>query len=455
MNKEEQFKTTIKAYTLTGIVWALVGTFAGLLNQLQIFTQWPSSDTIMTFGYLRPIYTIMLIFGAGLSLFMGVGYYILKNQEGSELKHEWLSLLGFGLHQLAIAIGIMVIASGANKGREFGELPWISDNLIALSLVIFLIVAKLGFKNVSSPSKASMFALLGAAGGLIAYFLGSFGLPYTLVSSQPLFGGVQDNAVAEFLRAGVYGFFILVPVFAALYYFVPLHQKNALYSGSTADFQAMAMMILIPLSGSAALAYTLTPGISQTIGLVASLALAVAVLMGAINVRQTVTGSSVSDTLTGFFRIGCILTLTFAVLRAVSYLPVMQKVFGYTWWNAGDISVDMATYGLIIFSGAAYIMMHKISGNEINNSMAGIHLMLLLAGAVLILVGNIGGGLMESSAMSAMNEEGALAVTEWTAVTGVGSMMSIHGLSLVGYLAIFLGMSVGTYNIMTVQAEAE
>ncbi len=455
MNKEEQFKTTIKAYTLTGMVWALVGTFAGLLNQLQIFTQWPSSDAVLMYGYLKPMVSTMMIYGAGLSIFMGMAYYILRKQHGVELKMEGLSLAGFGLHQLALVLGIMTIASGGNDGREFGEMPWISDTLMAISLVIFLLIAKSTMKHVSSPSRAMMFSILGVAGGLIAYFLGNFGLPYSVVSSAPLFSGFQDNAVQEFLRAGVYGFFIVIPVFAALFQFVPEHINKGLYSGDSANFQMTATMILVPLSGAAALAFTSTPVLSQTVGLVASIALTVTILMGVVNVQNTVAGSS-SDTLTSFFKFGSFLVLIVAALRSFSYTKFFQEMFGYSLWNMADLNVDMSTYGILILSAAAYIMMMKISGREMNGTFAGLHLLLLLVGAILILVGNIGGGIVQSSAMSGLTEDGGLAMQSWADVmSSSSSVMSVYGLSLLGYLAVFLGMSVATYNIMTVQAEVE
>ncbi len=443
------FKKTIRAFTLAGVAWALIAALAGVLTQTQIFLQWPSSASILNYGHLKPILNVSIIYGAGLSLALGLGYFLLHIQPGNSLKWEIAAQIGFLIHQLSVIFGVVAILSGGNNGREFGELPWVSSDLLVLSLIIFVVMATVAMKGIFHPGRPVVLIMVAAIGGIIAYTLGNFGQPYTLFSSAPLFSGYQDNAVQEFLRSGVYAFFIVAPVFAALFYFIPAGHRVGLYSSSSSDILAMGLLILAPLAGSANLAYNHTPLISQSIGLVASFALTVVILIGYINVQNTKkSGEASNDPMLRYLQWGALLVLVFAVLRSVSQINFIQKFLGYTWWNMNDLSVDMMTYGMIILTASAILIMKKIGGSNDTPSLASIQFLLLLVGTALILLGNLAGGIAEGV------NEAALSVKDWSGVVHAGSvagnpLLSLHVLTLLGYLAILGGAALAALNVAT------
>ncbi len=462
MNQEAKYTTTVKIYALSGAAWALIATLAGFLNQIQLYLGWPGTESIFGYGYLRPMYTTMLIFGAGLSFFLASAYYMMHKNEGAAMKGEPVALIAFVLHQFALVLGLVSIAAGANSGREYGEMSWIADNILALSLLIFVVLTAVNLQGVAHPIRGSVFAFLAATGALVVFFLGNTGQPYSILSNAPLYAGMQDAAAQEFYRSGVLGFFILMPLFSTLFFFVPVHHGKDLYSKSGANFQAMAMTVLIPLAGGAGLAYTTAPGMTAGIGMVASLALFVTLLMGYINISKTRAGAS-GDAYSGLMSMGLILLMVFGLIRALYSLPFMQAMFGYTWFNMSDISVDAQTYALMIFFGAGAIMLQRVTNREAVASYAKIQFLLMLVGTLLVLVGNVLHGVVESSAMSSM-ADGSLTVESWSQVILAGSLnseggmagqyiMSLRGVVLLGYLALLAGVALGTYNLFTTQNE--
>jgi cbb3-type cytochrome oxidase subunit 1 len=435
----QKYNSTVKLFAMTGIAWAIAASVTGLLSLTQVVFQWPATDLMSGYGIMRPLYTNMLVFGAGLSFFYAISYFSIGDEAGVEGKLEWLTKAGWAFQQIALFLGISVLVSTGNTGREYGELNFISDKLIALSLLSFLIVSVYSLNKAHNAQRGSMFSVLAGTGALAVFCIGNIGQPYSLTGNVPFFLGVQDSALQEFYRAGILGFFILVPVFAALYTASQASVNKPVASSKLANYQGLAMMVLIPLAGSATLATAYAPAWSWAIGFAAGLALFAAILAGVMNIHLTLSsGNTTSGAL--YFKIGIWVLLAYGVLRALSGLPAYQGRYGYTFWDMADIALDMQTYATLIFTGAVLIALEKVSGKHVSPLMGSAVFFLLLAGTIAILIGTILGGVSEASALSKYAEPGKLAAVTWADVMASGKTMKM--LAIGGYISTIAGLIV-------------
>jgi len=458
---QESNKSIVRIFLVAGTAWAGFAMFLGLLNQLQLAFQWPGSDSALSYGIIRPLFTHTLFFGSILSFGTAIGYYILSGISGVELKATILAKAGFYIHNVGVGISAIAILFGFNKGREYGEGAWIGDGLVILSIIIFLSVFLKAVKGASAPGILASLVTLTAGAGLITIIIGNAAAPFMPLSSVPLTSGMQDAAVEGVYRSGLLAFVLVLPAFIALYKIVPEYYRVSLHSDSSPRFQAIALVCLAPIAGAAYLAFSPAPAQLQTIGIIAAVAIGSAVLAGTVNVFNTVHNNTVplgSNNITKFLTGGAYLAGIYAVLRAIGSFRFMQERFAFTWLNFADISIDAATYGLIIFFGAGYVIVQKVKGQALEQPLVRTHMFLALIGAIVILVGNIFSGVAESSALRSIPESGQPATWAQAMLAGslgqasgslaVEYLVSPRGIVFIGYLLSAIGSWIGSVLII-------
>ena len=90
-----------------------------------------------TFGRLRPLHTNAVIFAfVGNGIFMGI-YYSLQRLCKARMFSDTLSKVHFWGWQLIIVLAAVTLVLGITVSKEYAELEWPIDILIALIWVIF------------------------------------------------------------------------------------------------------------------------------------------------------------------------------------------------------------------------------------------------------------------------------------------------------------------------------
>ncbi|HNE23009.1 MAG TPA: cbb3-type cytochrome c oxidase subunit I [Leptospiraceae bacterium] len=453
------FRKVLSFHLGGGVIWTLIAIVFGLLNQLQLMLGWPQPD-VLGYGLIRPLFTTSLIFGGIVNLSLAGSYYVM--QKSGDLAWQPLALAGFGLQQLGLLLGVIGILLGANKGREYGEMNWVSDHLFFLSLVFFIAVALRSLKKeLNAPV---LFILAGAAGGAISFMLGNLALPYSPMGEVPLTAGMKDQAVQEFYRISVLGYFVLFPAFGLLYHFIPTHYKLPIYNEGAVRFQALAMLALIPLSGAAYLAYGAGPQMSATFGIVCGIALNFAVIMGAANLLYTVSRgpSRVWSNLDGSYLVwGVRFILILAILRAISLPRFMQADVGYTWWNSRDISQDALVAASVVFAGLAYGYSQRFNQKAAANTLASAALLLAVVGSCLMIVAGTVQGILGGMSARAMTEAGP-AVTSFSALLFAGNVagdtasptlkfiLGLRGIYFLGYASVTVSLATWALSMLSI-----
>lgn len=129
---------TVKLFILATIIWGVVGILVGILAALQLaFPVFNFGLEYTTFGRIRPLHTNAIIFAfVGNAIFAGV-YYSLQKLLKTRMFSDTLSKINFWGWQLIIVLAAITFVLGISTAKEYAELEWPIDILIAIVWVIF------------------------------------------------------------------------------------------------------------------------------------------------------------------------------------------------------------------------------------------------------------------------------------------------------------------------------
>ncbi len=129
----------VRKFLFATVLWGVVGMLVGVIIALQLvmpnlnFTPW------LAFGRLRPLHTNAVIFAfAGNAIFTGV-YYSSQRLLKTRMFSDALSAAHFWGWQLIIVAAAVTLPLGITQSKEYAELEWPIDIMIAVVWVIFAV----------------------------------------------------------------------------------------------------------------------------------------------------------------------------------------------------------------------------------------------------------------------------------------------------------------------------
>ncbi len=463
-------ENTIKTYLLLGIFWTFVGLLLSVWAESLLFL--PNvSPGLFDYGHLKPVSSLALLYGAFFSFILGLAYHILHNQVKIEGPVALLAFICMKLHHLGLLIGLVAIFFGFNKGREFGEMPWLADDIFISVFLGFPVLVLVGFARASkklSDCPELLLLLIAVVGGGVSYVIGNFSLPVSLLDSSFLLTGIQDAGLQEIYRSGILYFIIQASLLGVLYYFVPAYYKTKLYSHSIALFVSLALLLLTFLSASVGLVHTSLPAWLQSMGIFCAMALNFAVLAGGLNARYTISRSSKQyhfDAISLMLRVGIFFLIVSAFLRAIFTTRFMQEWFSYTAFHpAANITMNLQSYALVIGLAASIVVLQLSTPKQAYSTRVLAWLASFwVIGVILLFLGNFGAAFMSYFQISALDPEtGDLIEKSWEQVffasslpasgdVAVRYLLGLRGLTFVGSILMLLGTFVFMLYLMVVR----
>ena len=129
----------VRKFTFMAIVWLVVGMAAGVYIALELaFPALNLDSPQLTFGRLRPVHTTAVIFGFGGSALFATSYYIVQRTCQARLISDGLASFVFWGWQLVIVLAAITLPLGITTSKEYAELEWPIDILIALVWLAFM-----------------------------------------------------------------------------------------------------------------------------------------------------------------------------------------------------------------------------------------------------------------------------------------------------------------------------
>ena len=224
---------TVRNFIVATLVWGAVALVVGLLAAGQL--AFPSLNLGLeytSFGRVRPLHTNAVIFAfIGNAMFAGI-YYSLQRVLKARLYSSFLSKLHFWGWQLVILSAAITLLAGFTTGKEYAELEWPIDILIAIIWVAFGVnmigtIIKRRTKHIYAAVWWYLATFIGVA---VLHIVNSIEIPVSILKSYPIYAGAQDAVVQWWYGHNAVAFFLTTPWLGLMYYYLPKASGRPIYS---------------------------------------------------------------------------------------------------------------------------------------------------------------------------------------------------------------------------------
>ena len=284
----------VRQFALMTIVWGIVGMSVGALIAAQLI--WPdmtSGIPWLSYGRLRPLHTNAVIFAFGGSALFATSYYVVQRTCHVRLFSDALATFTFWGWQTVIVLAAVTLPLGITTSKEYAELEWPIDILIAVVWVAYLIVffGTMIKRKVSHIYVANWFFASFIVTTAVLHIVNSAALPVSLTKSYSAYAGTVDAMVQWWYGHNAVGFFLTTGFLGMMYYFIPKQAGRPVYSYRLSIVHFWALISVYMWAGPHHLHYTTLPDWAQSIGMVFSLILLAPSWGGMINGIMTLSGA--------------------------------------------------------------------------------------------------------------------------------------------------------------------
>ncbi|MFN3195998.1 MAG: cytochrome-c oxidase, cbb3-type subunit I [Chlorobiota bacterium] len=444
----------VKKFMIATMIWGIVGMLVGVLIAIQLYIpEFYQSMGInleyLTFGRLRPLHTNAVIFAfVGNAIFMGV-YYSLPRLSKAPMWSSLLSNVHFWGWQLIIVLAAITLPMGFTTGKEYAELEWPIDIMIALVWVAFGInmIMTLVKRREKHMYVAIWFYLGSWVTVTLLHVVNSLELPVALMKSYPVFAGVQDALVQWWYGHNAVAFFLTTPFLGLMYYFLPKAANRPVYSYKLSIIHFWSLIFLYIWAGPHHLLFTSLPGWAQSLGTVFSLMLIAPSWGGMLNGLLTLRGA--------FDKVRQEPILKFMVVAITAYgmatfegpmlsVKAVNALSHYTDWTIAHVHIGALGWNGFLTFGIIYWLVPKMWNTEIfSKKMANAHFWIGTIGILLYAIPMYWAGVVQGLMWQQFDASGSLLYTNFLEtvteiipmyiVRSVGGTLYLLGALLMGY----------------------
>ncbi len=451
----------VRQFTVMTVVWGIVGMLVGVIIAAQL--AWPALNFDLPwlhFGRLRPLHTNAVIFAFGGSALFGTSYYVVQRTCQVRLAFEKLAAFTFWGWQLVIVSAAITLPLGLTSSKEYAELEWPIDILIAVVWVSYAIVF---FGTVMRRKMGHIYVANWFYGAFIVavavlHIINSLAIPVSLTKSYSIYAGTVDAMVQWWYGHNAVGFFLTAGFLGMMYYFVPKQAERPVYSYRLSIVHFWALVAVYIWAGPHHLHYTALPDWAQSLGMVMSVILLAPSWGGMINGMMTLSGAwdkLRTDPILRFL----VVSLSFYGMSTfegpMMSIKTVNALSHYTDWTIGHVHSGALGWVAMISIGATYHLIPILFGKErmYSTALINTHFWMSTIGTVLYIASMWVNGIMQGLMWRAYNQDGTLTYTFAESV-----MASYPGyvVRALGGTIFFLGMLIMAYNMyMTTRRDVE
>ncbi|CAN6134183.1 CcoN Cbb3-type cytochrome oxidase, subunit 1 [Methylophilaceae bacterium] len=443
----------IRQFSIMAVVWGVVGMLMGVIIAAQLV--WPELNLGLpwtSFGRLRPLHTNAVIFAFGGCTLFATSYYVVQRTCQTKLFMPKLATFTFWAWQLVIVSAAISLPLGFTQGKEYAELEWPIDLLIAVTWICYAIVffGTVGIRKVKHIYVANWFFGAFIITVALLHIVNSAAMPAGFMKSYSAYAGVQDAMVQWWYGHNAVGFFLTAGFLGIMYYFVPKQAGRPVYSYSLSIVHFWALIFTYMWAGPHHLHYTALPDWTQSLGMAFSLVLLAPSWGGMINGIMTMSGAwhkLRTDPILRFL----IVSLSFYGMSTfegpMMAIKTVNSLSHYTDWTVGHVHSGALGWVGLVSMGAIYYMIPRLFGQKQMYSIKAIELHFWLAtiGIVLYIAALWISGVMEGLMWRAINADGTLT---YTFVESVKAKTPYYITRMVGGLLYLSGMSIMLWNVI-------
>jgi len=435
------------------VVWGVVGMLVGVIIASQLV--WPELNLGLqwtSFGRLRPLHTNAVIFAFGGCTLFATSYYIVQRTCHTGLFMPKLASFTFWGWQAVIVAAAISLPLGYTQGKEYAELEWPIDLLIAVVWVSYAIVffGTIGIRRVKHIYVANWFLGAFIIAVALLHIVNSAAMPASFMKSYSAYAGVQDAMVQWWYGHNAVGFFLTAGFLGMMYYFVPKQADRPVYSYSLSIVHFWALIFTYMWAGPHHLHYTALPDWTQSLGMAFSLILLAPSWGGMINGMMTLSGAwhkLRTDPILRFL----IVSLSFYGMSTfegpMMAIKTVNSLSHYTDWTVGHVHSGALGWVGLVSMGSLYYMVPRLFGQKQMHSIKAIelHFWMATVGIVLYIAALWISGVMEGLMWRAINADGTLT---YTFVESVKAKQPYYIIRVLGGLLYLGGMVVMLWNVI-------
>ena len=453
MAEEDTYNVkVVRQFAVMSVVWGIVGMLVGLWIAAELV--WPALNFDLqwiSFGRLRPLHTNAVIFAFGGCALFATSYYVVQRTCQVRLFGEKLAAFTFWGWQLVILSAAVSLPLGITTSKEYAELEWPIDILIAVVWVAYAVVfigtvAKRRVKHIYVANWFFMAFILAVA---MLHIVNSLALPAGWWKSYSAYAGVQDAMVQWWYGHNAVGFFLTAGFLGIMYYFIPKQVGKPIYSYRLSVVHFWALIFTYIWAGPHHLLYSALPDWAQSLGMVFSLVLLAPSWGGMINGMMTLSGAWSrlrTDPILKFL----IVSLSFYGMSTfegpMMSIKTVNALSHFTDWTVGHVHSGALGWVGFVSIGALYFLIPKLFGRELySNKLAELHFWIATVGIVLYITSMWAGGVMQGLMWRAVNAEGNLT---YSFVETVQAMHPYYLVRFLGGVLYLSGMLIMVYNLV-------
>ena len=449
----------VRQFALMTVVWGIVGMAVGALIAAELI--WPDLSLglpWLSYGRLRPLHTNAVIFAFGGSALFATSYYVVQRTCHVRLFSDALATFTFWGWQVVIVLAAVTLPLGITTSKEYAELEWPIDLLLAVVWVAYLIVffGTMIRRKVSHIYVANWFFASFIVTTAVLHIVNSAELPVSLTKSYSAYAGTVDAMVQWWYGHNAVGFFLTTGFLGMMYYFVPKQAGRPVYSYRLSIVHFWALISVYMWAGPHHLHYTTLPDWAQSIGMVFSLILLAPSWGGMINGLMTLSGAwhkLRTDPILKFL----IVALSFYGMSTfegpMMSIKTVNALSHYTDWTIGHVHSGALGWVAMTTVGSLYVMIPRLYGRTTMWSVRLIdwHFWTTTIGIVLYVAAMWVAGVMQGLMWRATNADGTLT---YTFVEALKATYPYYIVRLAGGLLVLGGMFLMAYNVRRTILEA-
>jgi cytochrome c oxidase cbb3-type subunit 1 len=442
----------VRQFAIMTVVWGIVGMLVGVIVAAQLaFPELTDGISWLSYGRLRPLHTNAVIFAFGGSALFATSYYVVQRTSQARLFGGPLAAFTFWGWNLVIVLAAVTLPLGITSGKEYAELEWPIDLLIAVVWVSYAIVffGTIAIRKVKHIYVANWFYGAFILTIAVLHIVNSMAMPVTLTKGYSLYPGAIDAMVQWWYGHNAVGFFLTAGFLGMMYYFVPKQAGRPVYSYRLSVVHFWALISTYMWAGPHHLHYTALPDWAQSVGMVFSLILLAPSWGGMINGIMTLSGAwhkLRTDPILKFL----IVSLSFYGMSTfegpMMSIKTVNALSHYTDWTVGHVHSGALGWVAMVSIGALYYLIPRLFGKTqmASNALVEVHFWIATIGVVLYIAAMWIAGVMQGLMWRAVNADGTLT---YSFIESVERTYPFYYVRLLGGAMFLSGMLIMAYNV--------
>jgi len=443
----------VRQFSIMTVVWGCIGMLVGVIIAAQLL--WPELNLgipWLSYGRLRPLHTNAVIFAFGGSALFATSYYVVQRTCHARIFSDRLAAFTFWGWQAVIVLAAITLPLGITTSKEYAELEWPIDILIALVWVAYAVVF---FGTIWKRKVAHIYVANWFFGAYILtiallHIVNSAAMPATFWKSYSAYAGAQDAMVQWWYGHNAVGFFLTAGFLGMMYYFIPKQAGRPIYSYRLSVVHFWALIFTYMWAGPHHLHYTALPDWAQSLGMVFSLILLAPSWGGMINGIMTLSGAwhkLRTDPILKFL----IVSLSFYGMSTfegpMMSIKTVNALSHYTDWTIGHVHSGALGWVGLVTMGSMYYLIPRLFGRTEMYSVRLIntHFWIATIGIVLYIAAMWIAGVMQGLMWRAVSDDGTLT---YTFVESVKATYPFYAIRLLGGVLYLAGMLVMAWNVL-------